>query len=186
MTDGPLNDAIDTLSRLVGHVFAGVGLVESGGCEPLSGAPGHDLLADDSALVETVRARIIDGEVHMAFAWPCDTAPDAATHVRVTYLSLAEPPFPGLLGLVLLSPMGDGHGLTPRELEVLGMMVDGFSNRQIAGELVVTSRTVATHVEHILTKLISPSRTHAAVHAQREGLYVPVSRRRTPDAARGA
>jgi ATP/maltotriose-dependent transcriptional regulator MalT len=67
--------------------------------------------------------------------------------------------------------------LTHRELEVLGLIIDGCSNQQIAGRLVVTVRTVATHVEHILGKLSSPSRTHAAVHAQRAGLYVPVPAR---------
>jgi DNA-binding NarL/FixJ family response regulator len=95
----------------------------------------------------------------------------------VTYLAPTESPFAGLLGIVLLSPPGEVHRLTPRELEVLGMMVDGCSNQQIARLLVVASRTVAAHVEHILAKLSSPTRTHAAVYAQREGIYVPAPSR---------
>nr|WP_230322757.1 helix-turn-helix transcriptional regulator [Cellulomonas hominis] len=65
------------------------------------------------------------------------------------------------------------HGLTPRELEVLGLLVEGCTNPDIACRLVVTPRTVATHLEHILAKLGTPTRTHAAVRAERDGLYVP-------------
>jgi DNA-binding NarL/FixJ family response regulator len=74
---------------------------------------------------------------------------------------------------VLLSPAGDLRGLTPRELEVLGLVVDGCSNQQIARALVVAPRTVAAHLEHILVKLHASSRTLAAVRAERQGLYVP-------------
>ena len=73
----------------------------------------------------------------------------------------------------MLPPVPDLHGLTPRELEVLGFVVDGCSNQEIARTLVVAPRTVAAHVEHILLKLQAPSRTLAAVRAEREGLYVP-------------
>jgi DNA-binding NarL/FixJ family response regulator len=68
---------------------------------------------------------------------------------------------------------GDPQGLTPRELEVRGLIVEGCSNRQIACTLVVSRRTVAAHVEHIVAKLRAPTRTHAAVRAERAGLYVP-------------
>nr|WP_281373230.1 LuxR C-terminal-related transcriptional regulator [Kineococcus aurantiacus] len=63
--------------------------------------------------------------------------------------------------------------MTPRELEVLGLVVDGCSNPEIARTLTVTPRTVAAHVEHVLVKLGAPTRTLAAVRAEREGLYVP-------------
>jgi DNA-binding NarL/FixJ family response regulator len=75
--------------------------------------------------------------------------------------------------MALLSPPGELRGLTPRELEILGLLIDGCSNAQIARALVVAERTAATHLEHILVKLSAPSRTLAAVRAQREGLYVP-------------
>jgi DNA-binding NarL/FixJ family response regulator len=74
---------------------------------------------------------------------------------------------------VLVSPPGDLRRLTPRELEVLGLVIDGYSNGQIARTLVVTPGTVAAHIEHILAKLAAPSRTLAAVRAERAGLYVP-------------
>ncbi|GAB3667523.1 hypothetical protein GCM10027596_36680 [Nocardioides korecus] len=77
------------------------------------------------------------------------------------------------IGMALLSPAGDLHGLTPRELEVLGQLVAGPTNHEIARLLVMAPRTVAAHVEHMLHKLEAPSRTLAAVRAQRMGLYVP-------------
>jgi DNA-binding NarL/FixJ family response regulator len=80
-----------------------------------------------------------------------------------------------VLGTVVLSPLTHSRGLTPRELEVLGLLIDGCSNQQIARALVVAPRTVAAHLEHILVKLDAATRTLAAVRAQREGLYVPLS-----------
>ena len=67
----------------------------------------------------------------------------------------------------------DLNGLTPRELEVLGLLVDGRSNREVARALVVAQRTVAAHIEHVLVKLATPTRTLAALRAERAGLYVP-------------
>jgi DNA-binding NarL/FixJ family response regulator len=78
-----------------------------------------------------------------------------------------------VLGTLLLTPDGDCKGLTSRELEVLGLLVDGRSNQQIARRLAVATRTVASHVEHILHKFDVPSRTLAVVQAEREGCYVP-------------
>jgi DNA-binding NarL/FixJ family response regulator len=64
-------------------------------------------------------------------------------------------------------------GLTGRELEVLGFVVEGWPNNRIAGVLFITERTVAAHVEHILVKLGVANRTLAAVRALRAGLFVP-------------
>ncbi len=60
--------------------------------------------------------------------------------------------------------------LTERELEVLRLLADGLTNREIADELSVSLRTAATHVDHILTKLDLHSRTAAVAHAIRNGL----------------
>ena len=162
-------------SRLSEDPRVRVLLLESGPAGRIPGLPDDHLLSTSSALLDTVRARALDGEPYLSFLWPStSSAGTPGDHVRVTYLAIAEPPLPVLLGVVLLSPQGALHGLTHRELEVLGLIVEGCSNQQIAERLVVTARTVATHVEHILGKLASPSRTHAAVHALREGLYIPV------------
>jgi DNA-binding NarL/FixJ family response regulator len=62
------------------------------------------------------------------------------------------------------------NSLTPREREVLTLLAEGASNRQIAQTLVVTERTARTHVSAILSKLNLVSRTQAALWAVREGL----------------
>lgn len=60
--------------------------------------------------------------------------------------------------------------LTERELEVLELIVDGYSNADIAKELYITIGTVKTHVRNILSKLSAADRTQAAVRALRSGL----------------
>jgi DNA-binding CsgD family transcriptional regulator len=81
-------------------------------------------------------------------------------------------------GIVVLSPATGLHGLTPRELEVLGHVIEGCSNFEISRALGIAPRTVAAHLEHILLKLDATSRTLAAVRAERAGLYVPLTRPR--------
>lgn len=57
------------------------------------------------------------------------------------------------------------HGLTEREQEVLGLLVAGHSDRDIAETLVISPRTAMTHVAHILGKMGVKSRTAAAIKA---------------------
>jgi len=60
--------------------------------------------------------------------------------------------------------------LTERELEILRLIAQGRSNREIAEELVIAEMTVRTHVSNILSKLHLASRTQAALYALRQGL----------------
>jgi DNA-binding NarL/FixJ family response regulator len=60
--------------------------------------------------------------------------------------------------------------LTERELEVLELIVAGYSNASIAESLYITVGTVKTHVRNILNKLCAADRTQAAVRALRAGL----------------
>jgi predicted ATPase/DNA-binding CsgD family transcriptional regulator len=60
--------------------------------------------------------------------------------------------------------------LSPREREVLSLLVEGTSDREIAAALGITYRTVTNHVASILTKLQAPTRTAAATIAVRRGL----------------
>jgi non-specific serine/threonine protein kinase len=62
------------------------------------------------------------------------------------------------------------HGLSPRELEVLRLLVAGKTDQEIADALFVGRRTVTTHTSHIFAKLGFTSRTEAAVWAVREGI----------------
>ena len=60
--------------------------------------------------------------------------------------------------------------LSPREREVAALLAHGLSNRHIAQRLVVTERTVAAHIEHILDKLGFASRHQVGAWADEHGL----------------
>ena len=60
--------------------------------------------------------------------------------------------------------------LTPREIEILDLVVEGVTNKEIAEALVITENTVKIHLRNILEKLHVQNRIQAAVYAVREGL----------------
>ncbi|MBA2639436.1 MAG: AAA family ATPase [Nocardioidaceae bacterium] len=65
---------------------------------------------------------------------------------------------------------GMPDGLTARETEVLRLLGEGLSNRDIAGRLVISDNTAANHVRNILAKTGSDNRTQAAMYAAAQGL----------------
>jgi ATP/maltotriose-dependent transcriptional regulator MalT len=68
-----------------------------------------------------------------------------------------------------------GPRLTPRERQVAVLIAQGWTNRQIAEELVIAQRTVDTHVERILAKLGFSARAQVGAWAATEGLLTPRS-----------
>jgi non-specific serine/threonine protein kinase len=60
--------------------------------------------------------------------------------------------------------------LSPRELEVLRLVAEGYTNQEVGQALFISTRTVATHVDHILTKLDVGSRAAAVAFAARRGI----------------
>jgi DNA-binding CsgD family transcriptional regulator len=73
--------------------------------------------------------------------------------------------------LRMLAPSDSGRstrwdGLTARELEVLGLLGEGLSNRGIAGRLMISENTAANHVRSILAKTGSENRTQAAMYGR--------------------
>ncbi len=63
--------------------------------------------------------------------------------------------------------------LSPRETEVASLIARGLSNREIAAALVITEKTAANHIEHIMAKLELRSRAQIAVWAVRHGVAAP-------------
>ena len=81
-------------------------------------------------------------------------------------LSASEPA--GVLRVA--QPSGSGSALTPRETEVLELLAQGLSNRQIGKALFISEKTASVHVSNIIGKLDVGSRTEAVVVARRRGV----------------
>ncbi|MFH9820336.1 response regulator [Streptomyces sp. NPDC017230] len=104
-----------------------------------------------------------------------DVDPDAlAGAIRSVHAGhiLLQPEVAGALLSQEESNFGQGRAgaLTEREHEVLGLIADGRSNREIARALVLSEKTVKTHVSNILMKLDLADRTQAALWAVRHGV----------------
>jgi DNA-binding NarL/FixJ family response regulator len=111
-----------------------------------AGAAGYLLKdADAEEVADAVRAAVA-GEVHL------------------------DPAAAKALTAALRAPRSVADSLTPREREVVALVAEGGTNRQIARHLGVAERTARTHVSNILGKLGLASRTQAALWAVKEGL----------------
>jgi len=60
--------------------------------------------------------------------------------------------------------------LTARELEVLRLVAQGMSNREIGQELIISEKTVKTHISNLLSKLALNDRTQLAIYALKNGM----------------
>ena len=88
---------------------------------------------------------------------------DARADAMALAASAQEPP-------QLVPGEASGFGLTARELDVLRLLVEGRSDKDIAGALYIGTRTVQTHVANLFAKLGVNTRAEAAVVAVRQGI----------------
>ena len=90
----------------------------------------------------------------------------------VARVAAGEPVFsPGLAAVVLEARLGPGTArLTERESDVLRLVVEGLTARQIATRLVLSPRTVENHVQNLLRKLQLPNRAALVRYAIENGL----------------
>jgi DNA-binding NarL/FixJ family response regulator len=127
-------------------VLTSFGEVERINAALRNGAVGYLLKDAEAAEVAAAIRAAVRGEVHL----------DAEIARRLTQDLRCGPAGPALL--------------TSRERQILALLGEGRSNREIATILVISERTVRTHVSNVLSKLNLTSRTQAALMAQREGL----------------
>ncbi len=126
-----------------------------------AGARGYVLKdADRGMLLEAIRA-VARGEALLG--------PSVARRVleQFAQVSPPAPQSPPSAPSVWLQPFEE---LTPRELEVLGLIARGLRNREIAGRLVISERTVGNHISNIFAKLQVADRAQAIVRARQAGL----------------
>ena len=108
-----------------------------------------------AALIE--EARLAIGEAHFSLAW----SHGQAMTQRESYVEARSVSYPTAHSV---------DGLSRREREVLGMLVEGSSDTEIADVLFISTRTASKHVAAILDKLGAGNRTAAATIAHRRGL----------------
>jgi ATP/maltotriose-dependent transcriptional regulator MalT len=99
-----------------------------------------------------------------------DTAKIEFDEARRVFGALGATPDLARLVDLLGTPPARPGGLTAREVEVLRLVADGRTNRDIATELVISERTVDRHVSNVFSKLGVSSRTAATTYAHEHGL----------------
>ncbi len=126
---------------------------------------------------EAIRLRPDDPEAHYNFALMLEQTGDKADAQREFRMAYEVAPSEWVEAMKRQSGFGSGRspaveaaGLTRREEEVLRLLAQGRSNRQIAEELFISESTVGYHVTNILGKVGAANRTEAAGFATRNGL----------------
>lgn len=96
----------------------------------------------------------------------------AAAGLVVLHPDVCDSLLPVLPSTARTLPTSPVQALTPREIEVLGMLAEGLGNKAIARRLSISEHTVKFHVSSIFTKLNASSRTEAVTLGARQGLIM--------------
>lgn len=141
-----------------------------------SGLPALVLLADDPESVEAAEALRYGARAVLPREAQAEEIIAAiegvATGLVVLHPDIAATLVTHLAPIGRPIPAGDGEALTPREIEVLGMLAEGAGNKIIARRLGISEHTVKFHVGSILGKLGASSRTEAVTLGVRQGLIL--------------
>ncbi len=103
---------------------------------------------------------LLDAVASGAFGYLVKSTPGPELHRQLLRAVEGDPPFAPQLAALLLGEFrrvarasGDGHPLSDREREVLGLVGRGYTYRQVGAELFISEKTVENHVRNILHKL---------------------------------
>jgi DNA-binding NarL/FixJ family response regulator len=118
---------------------------------------------------EGARARVLMGVARRRLGDE-DSAALEFDSARRTFQQLGANPEIALVEKLSGRTQSAAGGLTGREIEVLGLVATGRTNRQIATELVISEKTVARHISNIFAKLQLPSRSAATAYAYKHDL----------------
>ncbi|GII67245.1 hypothetical protein Skr01_73300 [Sphaerisporangium krabiense] len=156
---------IDPLGLPAG--FHAIAFERGGRRRAVAGWPPSEALGSEPAMAELARDFIDSRELSRRGLWP-----DSQGQWREVRIHRAGVGFRGAIqGAVIAErPCSLPYDLTAREVEVLTRVALGDSNPQIAAALVLSVRTVTTHLEHIFAKLGCDSRTRLTTKVLAEGL----------------
>ncbi|MCL2736748.1 MAG: response regulator transcription factor [Propionibacteriaceae bacterium] len=133
-----------------------------------SGTLGRDWPVITGAMVFIfVFSFMIGSMVHAAMRWGHERS-ELLDELQASQADLAES-YQRLISASTPVPVTDSP-LSGRETEVLALVSQGYTNRDIAHRLFISPATVKTHMEHILAKLGATTRTQAVLMAHHEGL----------------
>lgn len=172
--------SIQAAARIVHDATAATVLTRAGDTVELPGLPTHTLLAAGSGVLTAAADHLAAGARFASFLSPhTGQEPPAADQARITVLARPPEPPRHLVAVLTVSPPGDLRGLTGRDLEILGMLVEDWPTRRIASALELAPGTVYTQIRQIQDKLAAPNRATATLRAHHQGLYIPlpISRR---------
>ena len=127
------------------------------------------VVADDQAVVRDGLILLLSASEEITVVGAAADGPEAVALIERTQPQVA--PTPTVTSADPEAPSPDlVEGLTRREVDVVRLVAEGLSNRQIARRLVVSEATVKTHLNHVLSKLDVDGRPGLVAWAWRNGL----------------